>query len=712
MQELARRGKSTAGEIVDVPDVEELYKADRAHRNPVGRAQDIFRFAVLLGFAAVDGSRYELTPIGHQYTAAVDPNDPWSVQPEQAALLRERVRSDDDGLPHDARLALAVQHDLTSRGRIVSSEEFGRRLAQVAGVGSWRESRTFESQGARYRALLEESGLITTSGELTPEGLAVVPESVPSSDMVVVPTVWWVNQGSTFGAERADGFLWAPMLNKAGRPQGHWDAMDEVAAGDVILHYSGGFIRSTSVAQGPSRRAANPLDTDAWENNGRIVYTQYRDLNEPIPLASIPEELRAGRGGPFTRVGSVQQGYLFRLDDKLAAEIAEHFPELQESLPGMATDDTDAVSAKEVEPSNLFADFSGAVEASRLTFAATDGTLVSAFLAGVLAKPFAILTGLSGSGKTQLAMRLGEWCGHDREGYPRHLVVPVRPDWTGPEGVFGYEDVLGSSSAGRPMWSVPEPLEFILRAAADSMHPYILILDEMNLAHVERYFADFLSGLESRKPLLPDLARDDVAGGWGVRSAEKLPLPRNLVVVGTVNVDETTYMFSPKVLDRASTFEFRVDADALDPDRSRPVSAPPASDELLRAFCDLIENDDWHRLYPHPAQATIVDALRQLHGILAAADLEFGHRTFYESLRFAAFYAISGDVDADRVLDLIVMQRLLPKVHGSRRLIEPLLTDLLGFAAGGEKLRLPTVTRKVKRMLSAVRANQFVSFTG
>ena len=76
-----------------------------------------------------------------------------------------------------------------------------------------------------------------------------------------------------------------------------------------------------------------------------------------------------------------------------------------------------------------------------------------------------------------------------------------------------------------------------------------MILDEMNLAHVERYFSDFLSAIESRKPVLPDLTHDDSTGNWKMRveSTVKLPLPRNLFVVGTVNVDETTYMFSPKV---------------------------------------------------------------------------------------------------------------------------------------------------------------------
>jgi 5-methylcytosine-specific restriction protein B len=124
----------------------------------------------------------------------------------------------------------------------------------------------------------------------------------------------------------------------------------------------------------------------------------------------------------------------------------------------------------------------------------------------VLSKPFAILTGQSGSGKTQLAKRLGEWCGQDAAGRPRYLVVPVRPDWTGPEFLFGYPDGLAERVDGHPVWAVPAALEFLLRAHHDPAAPYVLVLDEMNLAHVERYFADFLSGIESREPVMPNLS--------------------------------------------------------------------------------------------------------------------------------------------------------------------------------------------------------------
>ncbi len=187
-----------------------------------------------------------------------------------------------------------------------------------------------------------------------------------------------------------------------------------------------------------------------------------------------------------------------------------------------------------------------------------------------------ILTGLSGSGKTQLAKRLGEWCGSDSQGRTRYQIVPVRPDWTGPEYLFGFPDALQGRVDGQAVWAVPDTLEFLLRANAEPTKPFVLVLDEMNLAHVERYFADFLSGLESRDPVLPDLYQRD--GKWLERdTSHRIPLPRNVTVVGTVNIDETTYLFSPKVLDRAFTFEFRVADSDLDADARRPGSSAPAS---------------------------------------------------------------------------------------------------------------------------------------
>jgi 5-methylcytosine-specific restriction enzyme B len=106
-----------------------------------------------------------------------------------------------------------------------------------------------------------------------------------------------------------------------------------------------------------------------------------------------------------------------------------------------------------------------------------------------------------------------------------------------------------------------------------------------------------------------------------------------------------------------------------------------------------------------------VSTLQAAHTILAGANQEFGHRTLYEILRFCAFYAATGDADAHTALDLAMMQKVLPKVHGSRRRVEPVLAALDALAVGaGPSPRLPITHHKISRMIDSVRANQFVSF--
>jgi 5-methylcytosine-specific restriction enzyme B len=678
-----------------------LFKSEGPFENPERRARDCLRFAGMLDLVVEDERRWKLTESGITYAENVDLSNPWIVDEVQAAILRDRLSGGSAPLAEDVRIALQVVRDLTAGW---SNDDLGRALAEHANTDQWKADRTFESQGARYREVLIESGLIDRNGELTEQGVYFLGRQA---------SVWWVNQRATYTQERDGGFLWAPMQDKAGRSQYHWEAMDEVRVGDVVLHYSNGSLRAASHVRAAARPAPNPFDDEAWDKAGRLVETQYQELNEPVALGAIDEGARIRQGSPFTASGSVRQGYLFRLQEDFVSELAQRFPELAAHLSSVPAAARSTSTSPELPmPPELFRDFADAVEGSGLRFPA-GSNLVRSFLSSLLAKPFAILTGLAGSGKTQLAMRLGEWFGTDEHGRHRHVVVPVRPDWTGPESIFGYEDALRTSASGAPVWFVPEAFEFVLRAANDPEHPYLLILDEMNLAHVERYFSDFLSGVESRRPVLPDLVFDQSSRQWVLRDveAQRLPLPRNLFVVGTVNVDETTYMFSPKVLDRAFTFEFRVTSDELDAELRRPIAARAGEDQRVRAFASLAESDDWQREHPHPARNKIVSTLREAHVILAGANQEFGHRTLYEILRFCAFFAATGDTDGHTALDLAMMQKVLPKVHGSRRRIEPVLTALDALAVGaGPAPRLPVTHSKIVRMIESVRANQFVSF--
>jgi 5-methylcytosine-specific restriction protein B len=369
--------------------------------------------------------------------------------------------------------------------------------------------------------------------------------------------------------------------------------------------------------------------------------------------------------------------------------------------------------------------FATALRECGLVFGASHMDFVRLFLVSLATKRFVILTGLSGSGKTQVALRLGEWLGAD------HLmVVPVRPDWTGAEAMFGYEDALLPSVNGQRAWHAPAALRFMLKAAANPSEPHVLVLDEMNLAHVERYFADFLSGMETNQPCLPNLESDSDRC-WRPRAAgpEQVRVPRNLFVVGTVNVDETTYMFSPKVLDRANTIEFRVSSDDLSAEARKPTTCQVGPRELIQGFLAIASDEQWHLSHPAAAVRQVSEELRAVHVLLAQAGFEFGHRVFYEAIRFAAMMAAAGDEDPAHALDAQILQKVLPRLHGSRRKLEGTLVSLANFCApqpGTAQIgvpmvdplvprtapaRLPRSFEKLARMLRNIRANQFTSFT-
>ena len=414
-----------------------------------------------------------------------------------------------------------------------------------------------------------------------------------------------------------------------------------------------------------------------------------------------------------SRIDGVVDVYLQNLDSPPADQLADVAspPDDEDELPAKAN----LLEAAE--------GFSDALLEAGVSFGERHSLTVSAFLASLVTKPLVILTGLSGSGKSQIAVRFGEWMGADRV-----HVAAVRPDWTGADALFGYEDGLKPAVKGLAAWSVPATLSFMLRAHHDPQHPYLLVLDEMNLAHVERYFADVLSGMESGQPCIPDLQRNDEDGCWRprVKADARIPFPRNLWIVGTVNVDETTYMFSPKVLDRANTLEFRVHTTDLTVNPQKPKACTPGSKELVRGLQQIARDDAWHVEHPFTQQSDLIKALHQLHRVLSEHGLEFGHRVFYEAVRFSSMAEQAGIEGLDRVLDLVVLQKVLPRLHGSRRRLEGPLKALLAFCVDpsaettqteGSPLvsvtaapRLPHAHGKLQRMQASLRANQFVSF--
>lgn len=313
--------------------------------------------------------------------------------------------------------------------------------------------------------------------------------------------------------------------------------------------------------------------------------------------------------------------------------------------------------------------FQAKIEEAGLIFAPQ---LIQRFVASLCTKPFVICSGLSGSGKTKLAQAFAQWITADQSQYS---IVPVGADWTNREPLLGYPNALNKEEYVSPENGV---LDLMIRAKQninninEATKPYFLILDEMNLSHVERYFADFLSTMESGDKIpLHKIENESLI----VPSAIKLP--KNLFIVGTVNIDETTYMFSPKVLDRANTIEFRLTEKDLEDFIASEIkldmdilTAQGANMGQSFMSMALLETDKNLK--------TVEDDLKLFFSELKKSGAEFGYRTASEIGRLMYMLEELGEV-GENLLDLAIMQKLLPKLHGSRNKLTKVLPVLGGF---------------------------------
>lgn len=220
----------------------------------------------------------------------------------------------------------------------------------------------------------------------------------------------------------------------------------------------------------------------------------------------------------------------------------------------------------------------------------------------------------------------------------------------------------------------------------------------MNLARVEHYFSDFLSALESGEdiPLHENEAIESGESESGPQVPRKLKVPGNVLFTGTVNVDETTYMFSPKVLDRAFTIEFdQVDLKGFT-DGASSEDASGLSLDGVQGSLDLLpagrskDNDwkpsreDWVKFSEETGEH--YEALLRLHDMLEAQHRHFGYRVANEIARFvnlAREQAKDTGTAVDAAFDLALLQKVLPKFHGTQQELQSLLEQIFRFAVHG-----------------------------
>ena len=288
-------------------------------------------------------------------------------------------------------------------------------------------------------------------------------------------------------------------------------------------------------------------------------------------------------------------------------------------------------------------------------------------------KPFVILSGISGTGKTKIVQWLAESVGATEEN-KQFTLIPVRPDWNDGSDLLGFVDIKGEFKPG--------PLTKVIEEAEKHPNlPFFVLLDEMNLARVEHYFSDMLSVMESRKwkdgkmvttPLLTE------------ETAKKnITLPSNVYVLGTVNMDETTHPFSKKVLDRANTIEFNtVELSNLtfleDLDEVEPIKA--SNSMFLSDFLHLkdiyLGNEEFVR--------KVTKELENINSILQPTNLHFGYRVRDEISFYLYYNEINGFLTYEEAFDFCILQKILPRLSGSDQRTEEMLQGLYKLFTGRE----------------------------
>lgn len=414
------------------------------------------------------------------------------------------------------------------------------------------------------------------------------------------------------------------------------------------------------------------------------------------------------------------------------------------------------------------------------------------YLTALRTKPFMLLAGISGTGKSRIVRKLAQATVTEElqkaEGYkgtdftndrwtlhsPANFeLIQVKPNWHNSMDVIGYLSNIPS-----PHYVFTPFIEFIVKAWQHPEVPFFLCLDEMNLAPVEEYFAEFLSAIESRsfeggeyltdpiiKPfnsfgedvakkmvntLFPNFTAGDTESA--ITKVIKhfrtrgLTLPKNLIVIGTVNMDETTFSFSRKVLDRAMSVEMNeVNYDSFLTD---------TTDDDLKAIVEAFEQNDDADLNALLVDRHIeareiiddlgddarftIDYLKRINALLEGTPFKLGYRAANEALIYLQASQEIGQTDRIAALDNFTLMKILSRVEGDETKLKitdseadkeriakaevnvdeakqygdlNILTALRHIITNqlGEQDKLHSV-KKIDSMLSQLKRDHFVSF--
>ena len=354
-------------------------------------------------------------------------------------------------------------------------------------------------------------------------------------------------------------------------------------------------------------------------------------------------------------------------------------------------------------------------------------------LTAIRSKPFLLLAGISGTGKSRIVRELARACwDSETEDYKAHKpknfeMIQVKPNWHDSTELIGYI----SRVSGKPEFVAGDFLKFVVKAWEEPDIPYFLCLDEMNLAPVEQYFAEYLSVIESRKfnkeeivtdPLLKKDAQEwyhtlvcslTTDGELQQQFLEDgITIPQNLIVVGTVNMDETTFSFSRKVLDRAMTIEMnKVDLRGGLTERHETIGKINFNTVVGNA----VEGVDVYDANQEVCN-TVIEYLQSINDKLNGTPFKIAYRTRNEFLLYVVnnlpYSKDEDDNDLDhnyviaRALDEITSMKILSRIEGDEEKTQTVIQNLKKAVENGLKAVCDSYFDTIEESVSLSKLNE------
>lgn len=328
------------------------------------------------------------------------------------------------------------------------------------------------------------------------------------------------------------------------------------------------------------------------------------------------------------------------------------------------------------------------------------------YLTALRTKPFMLLAGISGTGKSRIVKELAFMTCPNEEGYNNDKTTPgnyslieVKPNWHDSSELLGYYNALDGKYELTPF------IRFVYRALQCTDVPFFVCLDEMNLAPVEQYFAEYLSVLETRTKdgeeiISAKLIKKEAFNGIDVTQKYKdediaiaqylqengLPLPSNLYIIGTVNMDDTTHQFSRKVIDRAFTIEMNGGKleDMFKPENSNALQYRDKAVSMDLFKCHFVnatevfkdgESDTPWTQYETKIKTDVPARLKAINDILKNTPFQVSYRVQNELILYLAYLIEEAGFPEDiepyigEATLAILMEKILPRIQGDDKLL-------------------------------------------